>query len=188
MSDSVLTAMTSKRIRVWDSFVRVFHWSLALSIAAAWITSGEWARAHEAAGYVAGALVAARLAWGFSGSRYARFKQFVRPAPTVVAYLKAIAAGTERRYLGHNPAGGAMIVALLAAIAATATTGWLLTTDAFWGSGPMGFAHSVFGNGVLVLVGAHLAGVALASWRHRENLVRAMLTGFKRAPGPADAA
>ncbi len=107
------TAAPRRAVRVWDPLVRIFHWSLALSVATAWVTSGEWERAHEVAGYVAGGLVAARIAWGFSGSRYARFRQFVRPAPAVVAYLKAIAAGNERRYLGHNPAGGAMIVALL---------------------------------------------------------------------------
>jgi cytochrome b len=122
-------------------------------------------------GYAAGTLVAARIVWGFLGSRYARFAQFVSPPPIVVAYLKAIAAGTERRYLGHNPAGAAMILVLLAGIAGTATTGWLLTTDAFWGWRPM-----------------EVAGVGLASWRHRENLVRAMVTGVKRAPGPTDAA
>jgi cytochrome b len=82
---------------------------------------------REAAGYVASALVAARMFWGLLGSRYARFTQFVRPPSTVVAYVTAILLGSERRYIGHNPAGGAMILALLAAIVATATTGWLLT-------------------------------------------------------------
>ena len=81
-----------------------------------------------------------------------------------------------------------MIVVLLAAIVATATTGWLLTTDLFWGSRPTQVLHSLCGNGVVVLVSAHIMGVVLASWRHRENLVRAMVTGFKRAPGPADIA
>ena len=175
-------------VRVWDAFVRAFHWSLALSVGVAWILAGEWDKAHEAVGYVAGALVAARIVWGFFGSRYARFAQFVSPPPIVVAYLKAIAAGTERRYLGHNPAGAAMILVLLAGIAGTATTGWLLTTDAFWGWRPMELLHSALANGVLVLVGSHVAGVVLASWRHRENLVRAMITGVKRAPGPADVA
>jgi cytochrome b len=174
-------------IRVWDPFVRLFHWLLAISIATAWLSGEEWRAAHEAAGYVACALVAARISWGFLGSRYARFTQFVRPPSIVVAYLAAIPLGSERRYLGHNPAGGTMILVLLAAIVATAATGWLLTTDLFWGSRSMQILHSLCGNGVVVLVGAHVMGVALASWRHRENLVRAMVTGFKRAPGPAGA-
>jgi cytochrome b len=175
-------------IKVWDPFVRLFHWSLALSVAIAWLTTEEWRSAHEAAGYVAGALVGARMFWGLLGSRYARFTQFVRPPSTVVADITAILLGSERRYVGHNPAGGAMIVVLLAAIVATATTGWLLTTDLFWGSRSMQFIHSLCGNGVVVLVGAHIMGVVLASWRHRENLIRAMVTGSKRAPGPADIA
>jgi cytochrome b len=168
--------------------VRLFHWSLALSIATAWVASGDWHRTHEAAGYVAGALVAARIGWGFVGPRYARFTQFVRAPSAVLGYLEEIAAGRESRYVGHNPAGGAMIVVLLAAIASTAITGWLLTTDTFWGSKPMALLHSAFGNGMVVLVSAHVAGVAVAGWRHRENLVRAMVTGLKRAPGPADIA
>jgi cytochrome b len=175
-------------IRVWDPFVRLFHWALALSIATAWLTGEEWRWAHEAAGYVAGALVVARMLWGFLGARYALFTQFVRPPATIVAYVTAIFSGTERRYLGHNPAGGAMILVLLTAIVATATTGWLLTTDLFWGSRPIGIIHSLCGNAVVVLVGVHVIGVVLASLRHRENLVRAMATGFKRAPGPADVA
>jgi cytochrome b len=184
----VSASRIAKSVPVWDPFVRAFHWSLVLSVLVAWITAGEWDKAHEAAGYVAGALVAARVVWGFLGSRYARFAQFVPPPPSVVAYLRAIAAGTERRYLGHNPAGAAMIVVLLAGIAGTVTTGWLRTTDVFWGWRPMELLHSALANGVFVLVGAHVAGVALASWRHRENLVRAMVTGVKRAPGPADVA
>src|SRR5208283_2239313 len=97
-------------IRVWDPFVRASHWALAASFAAAWASSEGWERLHEAAGYVAGGLVLARIGWGFVGPRYARFQEFVRSPATVAAYLRAIAAGTERRFLGHNPAGGAMIV------------------------------------------------------------------------------
>jgi cytochrome b len=175
-------------IRVWDPFVRLFHWSLALSVATAWLSPEEWGWAHEPAGYVAGALIVARVFWGFMGDRYAVFSEFVRPPSTIVAYLITIFSGTERRYLGHNPAGGAMIVILLVAIVATAATGWLLTTDLFWGSRPMQILHSLCANAVVVLVGGHVIGVAVASLRHRENLVRAMVTGFKRAPGPADIA
>jgi len=188
MSAVMADCMADKRVRVWDPLVRLFHWSLALSVIVAWATSEGWRASHEAAGYVVAALVSARVAWGFVGSRYARFGQFVQPPAIVARYLKAIASGGERRYLGHNPAGAAMIVALLAGIGATAVTGWLLTTDAFWGSKPMELVHSLFGNGIVALACLHVAGVALASWRHRENLVRAMVTGLKRAPGPADVA
>ena len=100
-------------IRVWDPFVRAFHWSLALSFAVAWLSGEGSERLHELAGYAAGALVVARIAWGFLGTGYARFSEFVRSPAAVVDYLKSVVAGSERRFIGHNPAGGAMIVALL---------------------------------------------------------------------------
>jgi cytochrome b len=175
-------------IRVWDPLVRAFHWALALSFAVAWISAENFGRLHEAAGYVAGALVLARVVWGIFGPGYARFSQFVRSPMTVAAYLRAMAFASERRFIGHNPAGGAMIVVLMAALAACVATGWSLTTDAFWGSTAAQRLHSVIAHGVLALVLAHLGGVALASARHRENLVRAMVFGDKRTPGPGDAA
>jgi cytochrome b len=176
------------RIPVWDPFVRAIHWSLALSFAVAWLSGEGPETPHNLAGYAAGALVLARVAWGFLVTGYARFSEFVRSPVTVVDYLKSVATGSERRFIGHNPAGGAMIVVLLASIAATAATGWMLTTDAFWGSVPVQRLHSVLAHGVLLLVLAHICGVAFASLRHGENLVRAMVVGDKRAPGPGDVA
>jgi cytochrome b len=175
-------------VRVWDPMVRAFHWALALSFAVAWLSARGWEDLHDWAGYAAGSLVAARVAWGFLGAPYARFTQFVRSPQTVLAYLNTIATGSEARFVGHNPAGGAMIVALLVAMAATATTGWMLTTDALWGATWAQKLHSVVAHGLLLLVLGHLAGVALASLRHRENLVRAMILGDKRAPEPGDVA
>ena len=180
--------MSAATIRVWDPFVRAFHWALALSFATAWLSAEHFERLHLVAGYVAGGLVLARVVWGFGGSHYARFAQFVRTPATIVVYLKAIGGGTEPRYLGHNPAGGAMILLLIAAMTATATTGWLLTTDAFWGSETMRAIHSALAHGVLLLVLVHVGGVALASVRHHENLIRAMVVGMKRAAGPDDVA
>jgi cytochrome b len=174
-------------IRVWDPLVRTFHWTLALSFAVAWLSSEPSGRLHELAGYIVGMLVLARVAWGFLGSGYARFSQFMQPPAAIAAYLSSIATGSERRFIGHNPAGGAMIVILLASMMATAATGWLLTTDTFWGSLAIQRVHSILAHGVLLLVLAHLGGVALASVRHRENLVRAMVVGDKRAAGPGDA-
>jgi cytochrome b len=166
--------------------VRTFHWTLALSFAVAWLSSEPSGRLHEWAGYVAGGLVLARVAWGFLGCGYARFSQFVQPPAAIAAYLRSIATGSERRFIGHNPAGGAMIVVLLASMMATAATGWMLTTDAFWGSLAVQRVHSILAHCVLLLVLAHLGGVALASVRHRENLVRAMVIGDKRAARPGD--
>jgi len=172
--------------RVWDLFVRIFHWSLAASFAVAWISGDDWKSLHIWAGYAAGALIAMRLLWGVMGTHYARFTQFVRPPLVVADYLRDVATGREARYLGHNPAGGAMILALLVTLAGLSVSGWLLTTDAFWGSEAMEGIHEMLAYLALVLVALHIVGIAFASVRHHENLVRAMITGRKRMSGPAD--
>jgi cytochrome b len=173
-------------VKIWDPLVRVFHWSLVASFAIAWISAEEWNDLHQWAGYAAGALITFRLLWGLVGTRYARFAQFVRSPGTVAAYLKDILTGRERRYLGHNPAGGMMIVALMLCMAGLCITGWLYTTDAFWGEEWVEETHELLANLLLGLVGLHVAGVLVAGFRHRENLVRAMVTGRKRAPGSGD--
>jgi cytochrome b len=175
-------------IRVWDPLVRVFHWTLVVCIVVAWFSAQVWESLHNWAGYAAGALVLFRFVWGFVGAPYARFSQFVRSPRVVIAYLKSIASGSEARFIGHNPAGAAMIVVLMIAIAAAVVTGWMLTTDALWGVEWAQHLHSVVVHGLLLLVFLHLLGVAIASVRHRENLPRAMLTGDKRAPEAGDVA
>jgi len=170
----------SRSTLVWDLFVRVFHWSLVAAFGAAYILSEDGGTLHHALGYAVLGLVAARIVWGFAGTYHARFANFV-PTPRAFAeYARAMVAGRERRYLGHNPVGGAMIIALLVLLTATGVTGWLLTTNAFWGSEALETLHEASANAVLVCVAVHVGGVLLASWRHRENLVSAMLTGRKR--------
>ena len=168
------------RVRVWDGFVRLFHWSLAALIAGTWLTADGPKLWHERMGYAIAGLIAARLVWGFVGPRHARFGDFVHGPRSVLAYLRALRAGGEPRYLGHNPAGGAMIVALLLAVSGTALTGWLQTTDAYWGSEVMEEIHEALATLILVLAALHVAGVVVESLRHRENLVLSMLTGTKR--------
>lgn len=175
-------------VRVWDPLVRVFHWSLVASFVVAWISADDWDALHIWAGYAAGALIAFRLVWGLIGPRYARFRQFVRSPGTVATYLKDLLSGRETRYLGHNPAGGAMILLLIVSLAALCLSGWMQTLDAFWGEDWVEELHQALANLLLVLVGLHLAGVALASLTHHENLVRAMVTGRKRAPASGDEA
>jgi cytochrome b len=172
--------------RVWDIFVRVFHWGLAASFIVAWVTGDDWKALHLWAGYSAAALIAMRLIWGVIGTPHARFSQFVKSPLVVANYLKDIVTGREVRHLGHNPAGGAMIVALLATLIGLCISGWLMTTDAFWGSEMMEDIHETLANLALTLVGLHVAGVLWASFRHHENLIRAMVTGRKRVPEPGD--
>jgi cytochrome b len=181
-------AMPPATVKVWDPFVRVFHWSLVGLFAFAFLTGDEWETPHEFAGYVIAALVAARILWGLVGSRNARFSTFVRSPAEVVRFVAATARFSAPRYLGHNPAGAVMILALLAAIAVIATTGYMMTTNAYWGIEWVEELHEAAAYATLGLVALHVAGVVLASVEHGENLVRAMFTGRKRAPGPDDVA
>ena len=178
---------------VWDPLVRLFHWSLVTAYAVAWATGDDWMTLHEFAGYVIGGLLLFRLSWGVIGTRHARFGDFVRPPREVIAYLMDVVRGRPRRYVGHNPAGGAMVVLLLVTLLLTVVTGVLaLGGEEFRGpaaglairmgdDGAEFFeeAHEVLANFTLLLVFAHVAGVILASFQHHENLVRAMFTGRK---------
>lgn len=170
-------------VKVWDALVRVMHWMLVGCIAAAWFTQQ---RLHEWIGYAALAVIALRFAWGFVGSRYARFGSFVVSPRKVLQYAHALRRGNEPRYLGHNPLGGWMIVALLGMVAVVSGTGWLATTDRYWGVAWVEELHEACADALLLLVALHVAGVAATSLRQRENLVRAMLTGRKAAPRPGD--
>lgn len=178
--------MSEPTVKVWDPIVRLFHWCLVVSFAVAWLTADTWDGIHEFAGYAAAALIGFRLIWGLVGPRYARFSQFVRSPGETLRYLGNMIRGTERRHLGHNPAGGMMIIGLIVALAGTALTGWMYTTDAFWGVAWVEETHEFLANLMLVLVTLHVAGVVFASFRHRENLARAMVIGRKRAPQSGD--
>ncbi len=173
-------AGAGQTIRVWDPFVRLFHWTLVAGIAAEWITSDGWGKVHEWIGYGIIALVTARIAWGFIGSHHARFANFLRGPVETLGYLRRILQGQAERHIGHNPAGAAMIVALLASIALVCLTGWMMTTDAYFGVDWVEQVHEAGAWGMLVLVALHVAGVVHASLHHRENLVKAMFTGRKR--------
>lgn len=202
------------RVRVWDPLVRLFHWGLVATFAIVWLSAEEVAGLHEVAGYVVAGLIGVRLVWGLVGSHYARFASFLVGPRATLSYLGAMARGRERRYLGHNPAGAAMIAALLLSLSGTALSGWLIAEparlallpdlpaivapahadddgddgDAARGGDALEEVHEVLANLTLLLVLVHVGGVVLASVRHRENLARAMVTGDKRAPGPGDIA
>lgn len=177
---------TEAAVRVWDRGVRLLHWSLVGTVATAWATGDAASLAHEAVGYATLAIVAARLAWSARGAPSSRFSTFVRAPRATLAYARTWWAGAEPRHLGHNPLGGWMIVALLAAVAACASTGALYATDALWGYKWLAVLHEASAWTVLALAALHVAGVAHASWRHGENLVAAMWHGRKRAAGKGD--
>ncbi len=182
------TGTPKTTLKVWDGLVRLLHWLLVLSVTLAWISTLHWGilKAHEPAGYVAFAVVVTRLLWGFIGSRHARFAQFVRSPQTVHGYALKLKSGTEPRYIGHNPLGGWMVMLLLAAVGALGITGWLYTTDYFWGSTWLDRLHGALAWALLALIAGHLGGVLITSCRHGENLVKAMVSGRKPAAAPGD--
>ena len=170
----------SHLVHVWSLRVRLFHWALATSVAGAWLLSEDVRWLHEYAGYAAATLVAGRVLFGFVGTGHERFASFVQGPRATLVYLGDIARRRERRHLGHNPAGGVMIVGLLCAIALIVLTGWMMTTDTFWGDERVEAIHKLLADGLVLLVILHVSGVLVASLSHRENLVRAMVTGWKR--------
>lgn len=217
-----------RTVRVWDLFVRVFHWTVVVAFFVAFFTEDDVLLVHVWAGYLVGALVLLRLLWGVVGTRYARFSDFVYKPGTMLRYALDLALFRSKRHLGHSPAGGAMVLALLASLAVTVVTG-MAVYGAEKKAGPLAplFAqgelvapsvalvpavraednereerreagkgrkgergersevweevHEFFANLTLLLVILHIGGVLFASIAHRENLIRAMITGRKRA-------
>jgi cytochrome b len=169
----------ARKILVWDAPVRLFHWLMVASFAGAWLTAeGErWRLVHVTLGYTMAGLVLFRIVWGLWGTRYAKFSSFVRGPKAVARYVSNLLRGRHEPYAGHNPTGAIAIVALLGLTALVALSGWLMYND--FAGGWLGEAHEAAANAMLALVGAHVAAVAWTSWRLRENLVGAMITGRK---------
>jgi cytochrome b len=121
-----------------------------------------------------------RVVWGFVGSRRARFFDFVPSPRELIAYLSALRRGVEPRYIGHNPAGAVMMLTLMALLAAVSITGVMLTSDANFGNERLEVIHESIANAILVFAGLHAVAAIVTGWRHKENLVLAMITGYKR--------
>jgi cytochrome b len=217
--------------RVWDPIVRIGHWALVIAFFTAYFTEDEWMTQHVWAGYIVGGIVVFRILWGLIGSKYARFSDFIYSPSAIFAYLKSLFTQHPKHYLGHNPAGGAMVIALLLSLGATVYSGLALYAVEE-NAGPLasvyGFKqvlkpslslislvqaeeseaneneanetektpfsvneqdeeywedlHEFFANLTLLLVALHVTGVILASRLHKENLVKAMITGNKETP------
>lgn len=178
-AEPLVSASGRRRILVWDAPVRVVHWLMVLCFAGAYLSSESerWRLVHVSLGYTMAALVGFRLVWGLVGTRHARFANFVRGPLAVARYLGSLLRGQPEHHVGHNPAGAWAIVALLALAAGVTATGWAHYNEL--GGDWLAEAHELAANAMLLTVGVHVAGVVLSSWLHRENLVRAMLTGRK---------
>lgn len=173
-------SLPTQNILVWDAPVRVFHACLALSFAGAWLTAelDGWRLVHVTFGYTVAALVLLRILWGLVGTRYARFSDFVRGPRAVARYLGDLFQSRAATPLGHNPAGGVVIVGFLALGLLVPLSGWATLNER--GGEFVEDVHEWLGQTMLILVGIHLAGVLVAGFLHRAPLVRAMVTGYKR--------
>lgn len=220
--------MTDERVKVWDIAIRVFHWSLVILFTVSYLSGEDDSMLHIYAGYGVTALIVFRILWGLVGTRYARFSDFIYGPKATLEYAKSLLSGKPHHYLGHNPLGGWMVVALLISLAGACWSG--LEAYGAEGQGPLASGQGVFiqsvyahgdkkhgderknsalandendedgnnGNGEnegdefweeiheafvnlsLALVFLHIAGVVVSSTLHRENLVRAMITGYKK--------
>jgi cytochrome b len=213
-SETIQAAGWPASTLVWDPLVRFGHWALVAAFAVAYLSAEEEAGGpdplHVWGGYVVGVLVVLRVVWGFVGPRHARFSDFVCGPIAALAYFLDLIYGRARRYVGHSPAGGAMVIALLVCLAATVATGLIAYGEE--GKGPlavvmvtdanangneaghralaerrgektestMGELHGLMANITVALVLAHIFGVVVASVVHKENLALAMITGRKR--------
>jgi cytochrome b len=217
---------------VWDPLIRVFHWSLVLTFLISYLTGDEFETVHAYSGYLILALISVRIIWGFIGTKHARFSDFIRPIPEAINYLRGLFTGNAKKYTGHNPAGGLMVLALLASITITGLTG--LKAYGVEGHGPLASTpietvekavqspmetsstsakstadddddhddyqykngktsehdeedeiweelHEFFANFSVLLVILHILGVYISSFFHKENLVEAMITGYKES-------
>jgi cytochrome b len=162
-----------------------------VGFAVAYLTEDDLLTVHVWAGYLVGVLIVARVIWGFVGPRHARFSDFLYDPASTLRYVRELILLRAKRHLGHSPGGGAMVVLLLVLLAATVATG-IVVYGGEQQAGPLAGmftkdtgeaieeVHEVIANITLAFVLAHVAAVVLASFAHRENLVRAMVTGYKR--------
>jgi cytochrome b len=166
-------------VLVWDLPVRVFHWLLAASFIGAFVTaeSERYRQLHIVLGYTVLGLLLCRLVWAFAGSRYARLSSFAFGPKAVLAYLRSMLSGAPAHYVGHNPAGSWSIYAIVVLGVVTGLTGYAL--DSAPGGRSMEALHEGVANAMLAIVILHLIGVIASSVLHRENLAKAMVTGYK---------
>ena len=177
-----------KRILVWDLPTRLFHWLLAGGFITAFVIAnvaddeGALFPVHMLVGLTLAFIVVLRVVWGFVGTRYARFRSFLFGPKAVIGYLRGVASGTGKRHIGHNPGSSVAIFAILVLVLGLAVTG-ILTGE---GSEAAEEIHELLAYALLVAAIAHVLGIAIHTWRHRENIAVTMVNGHKEGePGAA---
>lgn len=164
---------------VWDIFVRFFHWSIVgLFTANAFFTAPK-NDLHHWIGYTVAGLVTLRIIWGLVGSHHARFTSFPPSPSGALTQLRDMATGRRHAHLGHSPLGALMIYNLLVTLLVIAGSGYLMTTDAYWGVKWVEELHVTAVDWAEFSIAAHVVAVIYESRRLRVNLARAMITGKK---------
>ena len=171
--------------RVWDPLVRMFHWSLVAGFAANAVFTNPDGRLHERIGYAILGLLMVRVFWGFVGTEHARFADFPPSAGAAVGQVKDMVSGRRRLHAGHSPLGALMIYNLLLSLLAIILSGWMLTTDRWFGMEWVQSLHEALVTWAEISVLAHIAAVVFETRRLRVNLPKSMVTGYKILPGPS---
>ena len=173
---------SSHNVLIWDLPVRLIHWLLVICFLGAYLTAeiGELKIVHFTLGYTLAALMIIRIIWGFLGTTHAKFRSFIRHPMAAIHYLRSVIRREPTTDVGHNPAGALAIVALLSLGLLVSFTGWLTLHEIVgeWSEE----VHEVLANIMMVIVVIHIVAVVGASFLHKENLVKAMITGKKTAP------
>lgn len=173
-------------VKVWDPLVRLCHWVIVAGVAANFFITEEGKLVHRWIGYTVLGAVALRFVWGLIGTRHARFSDFIPSPFRLWSYGKALLQRREPRYVGHNPAGAAMMMGLLILLLIIGVTGWMQTLDAYWGVQWVQNAHALSADTIMALAGLHALAAIRESVRHHENLIWSMITGRKRAASGSD--
>jgi len=145
MTNKEAEATITNKIYVWDFLVRFFHWTLVIGFTIAYLTGDDLELVHAYVGYYIIGLILIRIIWGFVGSRYARFSQFITSPMQAINYIKHLfgsgsSQADEKKYIGHNPAGGWMTIMLLLSILATSYSG--LVVYGIEGDGPLASTYA----------------------------------------------
>jgi len=201
----IIDMNVAKEIKVWDIGVRLFHWLLVIAFIIAYVSGEDNEIVHANAGYIVSALIIFRVIWGFIGTKYARFSNFIYKPAAILQYLRDLKNKQPSHYLGHNPAGGIMVIVLLVSLFLSCWSGIIVYGQE--GHGPlagndiqlisnamadtdknhdedsdhewMEEAHELLSNFTLLLVLLHIMGVLIGSKLHHENLIKVMITGRK---------
>ena len=181
-------------VPVWDGPTRLFHWGVVLLVFTSWLTEREsWMNAHMISGYAMFAALLFRLVWGFIGSETARFGHFLDTPRAAWAHLRGFARRAPDHEIGHNAAGGWMVLVMLAALAVQVGTG-LCANDDVSVQGPLAdrvgpewsdwftHVHAMTFTVIEVAILLHVGAVLAYALVKRQDLVRPMITGRKKLP------